>query len=61
MNELAPIWGGDGISTDWADAVPADSITSTSEVMIRRNNPGVDVQSILGNCLLGTMGPFDIK
>jgi hypothetical protein len=32
MKELPAICGGDGISTDWADAPATDSINSISEV-----------------------------
>jgi hypothetical protein len=34
MKELAAIWGGDGISTDWADAPVIGNITIASATMI---------------------------
>ena len=63
-NEPAAICGGEGINTDWAEAVAIGNETSTRVVMIRCNNPLNsldDLENNLGNILVGAMGPFDIE
>lgn len=60
-NELAAICGGEGISTDWAEAVAIGSETNTTKVMIRQENPGKSLENKLGNILVGAMGPFNFE